>query len=110
VADATESPAEPAPRPPEPPQQSGPERPRFLLKFPDHPELNRLVRAFELGNYAEVRRAAPALLDDENQAIRRGARELLKRIDPDPLMKYLLMLAVSLFVLVVWYTYGNRAH
>jgi hypothetical protein len=107
VADATESPPDPAPRPPD----EGPvERPQFLIKFPDHPELTRLARAFEAGNYAEVRRAAPALLDSDNPAVRRAARELLKRIDPDPLMKYLLLLAISLFVLVVWYTYGTHAH
>lgn len=113
--DATDSPADPAPRPPDAPgsarrDRPAVERPQFLLKFPDHPELQRLVRAFEVGNYAEVRRAAPALLESEDAAVRRAARELLTRIDPDPLMKYLLGLAISLFLLIVWYTYGSRGH
>ena len=107
MAESTETSAEPAQRPPE---ENGVERPRFLLKFPDQPELNRLVRAFELGNYAEVRRAAPLLLKGGNPAVRKAAHELLARIDPDPLMKYLLLLAVALFVLIVLYTYGNHAH
>lgn len=116
MADETDSPAEPAPRPPDEPEvqesatRSAAARPRFLLKFPDQPELKRLSRAFELGNYAEVRKGAPALLDNEDQAVRKAARELLTRIEPDPLMKYLLALAISLFVLIVWYTYGSRGH
>ena len=32
-----------------------------------------------------------------------------RRIDPDPLMKYLLWVAIALFVFVVWYTYQNHA-
>ena len=89
----------------------GRERPGFLLEFPSDPELQRLVQAFELGNYEAVRTGAPKLAAaTEDPAVRAAARELRRRIDPDPLMKYLLWVAVTLFVFVVWYTYQNHSH
>jgi len=89
----------------------GRERPRFLLAFPEDPELQRLVRAFEAGNYEAVRLGAPRLAETtESAAVRAAARELRRRIDPDPLMKFLLGVAIALFVFVVWYTYQNHSH
>src|SRR3954462_5185578 len=117
--EATHSPEpvrpEPAPEaaPPEPAEPGsdatlnadGRERPRFLLEFPADPELQRLVRAFEAGNYQAVREGAPKLAEQSEDAIvRAAARELRRRIDPDPLMKYLLWVAIALFVFVVWHT------
>jgi hypothetical protein len=90
---------------------AGRERPRFLLKFPDDPELQRLARAFEAGNYQAVREGASKLAEaTEDPIVRAAARELRRRIDPDPLMKYLLWVAVALFVFVVWYTYQGQSH
>jgi hypothetical protein len=99
---------------PEPAESSlgpdGRERPGFLLEFPEDPELQRLVRAFEAGNYEAVRLGAPRLAETtEDLAVRGAARELRRRIDPDPLMKYLLWVAIALFVFVVWYTYQNHS-
>ena len=122
VDEATESPepvppvSEPVPEPtaPEaipdvPLNADGRERPRFLLEFPADPELQRLVRAFEAGNYAAVRAGAPKLAEQtEDPIVRAAARELRRRIDPDPLMKYLLWVALGLFVFVVWYTYQGQ--
>ena len=89
----------------------GRERPRFLLEFPDDPELARLVRAFEAGNYQAVRSGAPRLVAaSEDPLVRAAARELRRRIDPDPLAKYLLGVALVLFVFVVWYTYQGQGH
>ena len=89
--------------------EQGRERPRFLLEFPNDPELQRLVRAFEAGNYALVREDAPELAArTEDPVVRAAARELRRRIDPDPLMKYLLWVALGLFVFVVWYTYQGQ--
>jgi hypothetical protein len=89
----------------------GSERPRFLLEFPNDPELQRLVRAFEAGNYREVRAGATKLAaSTEDLAVRGAARELRGRIEPDPLMKYLLWVAIGLFVFVVWHTYQGQAH
>jgi len=82
----------------------GRERPLFVLAFPSDPELDRLVRAFELGNYAHVREHAPKLAERaESERVREAARELLRRIEPDPLIKILLGLSVTLLVaLAVW--------
>ena len=88
----------------------GRERPGFLLAFPDDPELQRLVCDFEAGNYEAVRLGAPKLAAaTEDPVVRGAARELRRRIDPDPLMKHLLWVAIALFVFVVWYTYQNHA-
>jgi hypothetical protein len=106
--------APPLAAPPEeerPLNSDGRERPRFLLKFPDDPELQRLVRAFEVGNYEAVRDGANKLAEaTADPIVREAARELRRRIDPDPLMKYLLGVAVLLFVFVVWYTYQGQSH
>ena len=68
-------------------------------------------RAFEAGNYEAVRLGAPKLAAaTQDPAVRGAARELRRRIDPDPLMKYLLWVAIALFVFVVWYTYQNHSH
>jgi hypothetical protein len=119
MTDVEEAPESPQPQPspapeadaiPEVPLNAeGRERPRFLLEFPAHPELQRLVRAFEAGNYRAVREGAPQLAEQTEDAIvRAAARELLRRIDPDPLMKYLLWVALALFVFVVWHTYQGQ--
>jgi hypothetical protein len=83
---------------------AGKERPRFLLSFPDDPQLERLIEAFERGDYAlvrrEARRVAKRARDPE---VRAAARELRRRIDPDPLAVYLLLAAVALLLfLIVW--------
>jgi hypothetical protein len=120
VDPASES-AEPvAPLPPAPPptgdadrplNTEGRERPRFLLEFPDDPELQRLARAFEAGNYEAVREGAGKLAESATDPIvSAAAKELRRRIEPDPLMKYLLWVAVALFVFVVWYTYQGQSH
>jgi hypothetical protein len=85
---------------------NGRERPRFLLRFPPEPELDRLVAAFEAGNYAEVRRAAPELAERaELPEVRRAAEELLRRIEPDQLLKLYLAVAVALLLAVASYAY-----
>ena len=91
-----EQPAEEAPRP---------DRPAFAADFPSDPELDDLVRAFEQGNYARVRREAPALAKrTDRPEVRRAARELARRLDPDPLAIYMLIAAALLLVfLAVWY-------
>src|SRR6478735_7829446 len=84
----------------------GRERPRFLLEFPSDPALEQLVAAFEAGNYQAVREGAAKLVEStEDPIVAASARELARRIEPDPLMKYLLFVALGLFVAVVWYAY-----
>jgi hypothetical protein len=88
--------------------QSGRERPRFLLGFPQHPDLQRLSAAFEAGNYALVRDEAEALAERaESPAVRDAALELRRRIEPDPLAKYLLALTGALLLFLAWFAYHH---
>ena len=86
----------------------GRERPRFLLKFPQDPSLQRLAAAFEAGNYALVREEGPALVErTEDPAVRDAANELLRRIEPDPLAKYLLALTAALLLSLAYFAYNH---
>jgi len=86
----------------------GEERPRFLLSFPHDPELEPLIAAFEEGNFAQVRREAPLLARrTRDEAVRRAALELRRRIDPDPLLVVLLLFALSLFAFLVAWIYAQ---
>lgn len=89
--------------------ESGRERPSFLLTFPEHPELAVLSQAFEAGDYAYVREHAPDVArrtdDDE---VRRAALELAERIKPDPLIKYLLLLSFGLLAYLVIHAYTSH--
>lgn len=88
--------------------RSGRERPRFLLGFPQHPDLQRLAAAFEAGNYALVRDEAEALAERaESPAVRDAALELRRRIEPDPLAKYLLALTGALLLFLAWFAYHH---
>jgi hypothetical protein len=85
---------------------NGIERPAFLLRFPEDPELEPVIAAFEAGNYAHVRAAAQKLSEQgQTPEVRRAADELLRRIDPDPLMKLFLAVAIALLLVVVAYGY-----
>ena len=87
---------------------NGRERPRFLLAFPEDPALRRLTAAFEAGNYALVRAEAEALAErTENPAVRDAALELRRRIDPDPLAKYLLALTLALLLSLAYFAYHH---
>jgi hypothetical protein len=84
----------------------GEERPAFLLAFPVDPELEALIAAFEEGNFARVRKEAPELARrTSDEAVRRAALELRQRIDPDPLLILMLLLALGLFTFIVSWIY-----
>jgi len=86
----------------------GEERPVFLLEFPEDPELEQLIEAFEEGNFARVRREAPELARrTTDETVRRAALELRRRIDPDPMLLVLLALSVALFAFIVARIYFN---
>ncbi len=86
------------------PGRRGRATPAFLATFPDDPELSPVVAAFERGDYAAVRQQAARLAKHaESKRVRRAARELLHRIEPDPLAKVLLLAAFALLLfLVIW--------
>ena len=80
-----------------------------MLNFPEDPALERLIQAFERGNYDVVRRDAPLLAKrTEDEEVRDAALELRRRIDPDPLLKYLLAISVALLAFLTIYTYAVR--
>jgi hypothetical protein len=86
----------------------GEERPAFLLRFPHDPELEQLMAAFEQGDFATVRREAPALARrSRDEAVRRAALELRRRIDPDPLLVVMLVFSLSLFAFLAAWIYAQ---
>ena len=88
---------------------NGRERPRLLLAFPDNAELQRLVRAFEAGDFSTIRRDSDELAEkSEDPLVRDAALELRRRIDPDPLVKYILLASVLLLGFLVLYVYTHR--
>jgi hypothetical protein len=94
----------------EPLDTAGRERPRFLLDYPEDPELDQLIAAFEAGDYALVRKLAPQVIEHgPSRAVRDAAREIRRRIDPDPLIRYLLFVAIGLLVFLVAFVYSTRA-
>jgi hypothetical protein len=85
--------------------EAGENMPAFAVGWPPDAALVALVAAFEAGDYARVRREAPALAKaTEDDAVRRAARELRRRLDPDPVAVYMLMAAAALLVFLAgWY-------
>jgi hypothetical protein len=67
--------------------------------------LDALVSAFQAGDYARVRREAPVLAErTQSDAVRRAARELRRRLDPDPVAVYMLMVTGALLAFLAgWY-------
>lgn len=77
------------------------ERPAFARGWPDDPELERLLAAFDRGDYATVRRDAPTLAASAaSPEVKAAARDLRARIDPDPVAAALVVIAVVLLALV----------
>jgi hypothetical protein len=87
------------------------ERPEFLLDFPEDPGLERLIAAFEAGNYALVRRDAEKLAaSSSDPTVRDAALELRRRIDMDPLARYLILISVLLLAFLSVWAYGVQPH
>lgn len=96
---------------PIPLDKDGRERPYFLTRFPDDPELERLCSAFEAGDYAFVRQHAEKVArKTDNDEVRRAALELFERIKPDPLIKYMLLVSIGLLLFLVIHAYTSHAH
>jgi hypothetical protein len=89
----------------------GRERPLFLLDYPEDPDLEQLIAAFEAGDYAYVRENASGLAERSTDPdVKRAADELYERTTPDPLAKYLLVLAIVLLVILVAFAYTSHRH
>lgn len=102
--------------------------PSFARHFPEHPEIERLVKAFEDGNYALVRKGAQQLIEamaapekkrkaaassdegaaslpkvpepdaEQRRQIKKAAEELLTRLEPPKLSVFMLLGSVLLLV------------
>jgi hypothetical protein len=85
------------------------EPPRFLASFPNDAALSEIVAAFERGDYAFVRTAAPALArSTKSDEVRRAALELRRRIDPDRLSLLLIAFAFALLVVLSLFYWTHK--
>jgi hypothetical protein len=81
----------------------------FAKGFPDDPELGRLLRAFEAGDYRTVRADAPKLAEQtKDTRVRDAALDLRRRIEPDPIQIYLLGLTLALLAFLTAWFYLHR--
>ena len=87
---------------------AGDDRSVFARAYPDDPQLNRLVAAFDAGDYATVRARAHDLVHaTKNDDVRRAARDLLRRIEPDRTAALLLGVAVALLAFLSWWHWSH---
>ncbi len=108
-----EAPAEPEPAAEAPEGAAAapvdPERPLFAADWPRSPYLDRLLVAFERGNYAYVRSEAPRVAERASDpAVKTAALELRRRIDPAPLAGFLVIIAIGLLVVLAGHYLGKH--
>jgi|HubBroStandDraft_2_1064218.scaffolds.fasta_scaffold192244_2 hypothetical protein len=86
-------------------------RPSFAKDFPRTPEVDTLVDDFARGDYARVRAQAPRLEQSaDDPEVKRAARKLVERTQPDPLALLLLGLAaLALVVLAGFWIVNGKA-
>jgi hypothetical protein len=87
--------------------------PSFARDFPSDPELGSLVAAFAAGDYATVRKGAPALASKTtDEHVKRAAELLRSRIDPDPTSRlfFALTAALLVFLMAWWATHDGKHH
>lgn len=79
--------------------------PAFAHDFPRDAELATLVAAFVAGDYATVRKGAPALAArTKDEDVKRAAELLRARIEPDPTSRVFFALTAALLVfLFAWW-------
>jgi hypothetical protein len=81
-------------------------RPRFVLSFPDDPDLRALVVLFEKGDFKTLNERAPELARrTQDRDVRAACEELMRRTRPDPTIKLMLLLAIGFFFFLVVWTY-----
>lgn len=94
--------------PPERFDRDGRERPRFIFTYPDDPELSQLTAAFERGDFRSVGAGAKVLAENATDPeVRAAARDLLLRIQPDPLVRMFWLVAVMVFTFLVVWSYSQ---
>jgi hypothetical protein len=81
-----------------------PQRAAFAARYPRDERLEAILDAFDVGNFALVRKEALRLeqeTDDED--VRDAARDLRRRIEPEPTAIYLWALGVALLIILFAY-------
>ncbi len=92
------------------PKKQADKRPAFARSYPRNPEIDRLLQAFEAGNYGLVRSEAGALAErTDDDASRDAALDLRRRIEPGPTSVYLWAIGVALVVFLFGY-YLMQSH
>jgi hypothetical protein len=88
-------------------RQAEPEtKARFLSDAEKAPELARALAAFHAGNYALVRiETARVLAEAQDESVKSLALELQRRTQPDPLLRYLLVVSFVLLAIVTVFAY-----
>ncbi len=85
------------------------ERPVFAQAYPVHSALDELVAAFERGDYARVRAEAPRLAEgDADPAVKRAARDLVRRTQPDAVSTSLLAIAALLLAFLTYWFFTHK--
>jgi len=74
---------------------------------PAQKELARARAIFEAGDYVLLREVATPLTKSEDPAVQAGARDLLSKVDVDPVAKWV-GLATALVLLAITYWYVIR--
>lgn len=88
--------------------QEGRERPRFIFSYPDDPELAKLTAAFERGDFRSVGIGAKELANTAaDPDVKAAARDLLLRIQPDPLVRWFWFIAVVVFTFLLVWSYSQ---
>ena len=84
------------------------ERPGFLEAMPKDEELSPLIQLFEEGNFLELRRRARELdRATVTPEVAAAIDELVQRTNPDPLLKWMLLICFGLFAFIVAWDYAN---
>lgn len=86
------------------------DRPAFAASYPRDPELDRLVAYFARGNHRAVRAGAEALASKtEDPEVAAAARDLRRRLEPDPIGRALFGATLALLIaLTAWAIHRSR--
>ena len=85
------------------------QRPTFAKSYPAHPKLDKLLTAYQAGNFGYVRSHAQELAQGDDDELAAAAADLRRRIEPHPLATVLWALGLALLVLLYGY-YLMAAH
>jgi len=85
-------------------QKAGGRRPPFARGYPPGEDIDTLLEAMRVGNHALVRRRTAELLEQsDDEATKTAARDLRRRLSPDPTSIYLWALGVALAIVLYGY-------